>query len=180
VFRADSDQQEKIESLQLRVKEGVSKLRGLDIGDQLAVEILSQLVDGRKNASEIVELIYGLKRDDEGFNSSYNRVSREIRRLESKGLVSRALFGKEKPYRLTELAVSNLARIGGEGKQVSMVPWYDIAIYLTTLVVTVPTVLHAWDWFQLPEIGTIGLFGFLCFFLGISVCELVRTLRRVF
>ena len=172
--------EDKVEHLQRRVKNGVSKLKGLDIGDELAVEILAQLVDGRKNTSEVVALVYGLKRDDEGYHSSYNRITREIRRLESKGLVSRALFGKEKPYRLTELAVSNLARIGGESRQVSMVPWFDRVIYSTTLVLTVPTVLHAMDGFQLTKLGTVVLFGFLCFFLGISVCELVRTLRRVF
>jgi DNA-binding HxlR family transcriptional regulator len=96
---------DRIDGLKERVEEGVSKLRGLDIGDQLAVEILSQLVYGRKTTTEITEGIYGLGRSDEGFKSSYTRVGRQIRQLESKGLVSRRLFGNDKPYRRWELEV---------------------------------------------------------------------------
>ena len=55
MFRADS---ESLEDLQQKVRRGVSNLRGLEIGDEIGVEVLSQLIVGRKSVSEIVELVY--------------------------------------------------------------------------------------------------------------------------
>ena len=101
MFRADS---ENIEEFRRRVKNGVSNLKGLEIADELSVEIISQLVEAKKTSSEMTTLIYGLRRGDEGFESSYGKIRREIRILESKGLVSRKLFGRDKPYKITELA----------------------------------------------------------------------------
>jgi hypothetical protein len=177
VFRADH---ENIDELQRRVKQGVSKLKGLDLGDELGVEILSQLVEGRKSASEIVELIYGLRRGDEGHKSCHGRVSREIRRLESKGLVSRVLFGREKPYRLTELAVINLARIGGHEKQVPIVPMVDVVMYISTVGSAVPLVLLVTGWIQLSQIVAGGLSCWFCLLLGVSLTRFAQAFRRVF
>jgi hypothetical protein len=177
VFRAGS---EDIDDLKRRVVEGISKLRGLDIGDQLAVEILGQLVQGRKTLTEITEGIYGLSRSDEGFKSSYTRVGREVRQLESKGLVSRRLFGKNRPYRLTQLAIINLARIGGEEQQLPVMPRIDLVPYLGTMGISIVGALHAKGLFHLPEVGTLGLLLVFGIFVGISLCEVLRTLRRVF
>lgn len=177
MFRSDS---EDIEQLTRRVRDGVSKLKGLEVGDELGVEILSQLVDGRKNTSEIVELIYGLSKGDEGFRSSYGRVRREIRRLESKGLISRNLFGQEKSCRLTDIAVINLARIGRGEKQQSLLPRTDLAAYLVTLALSVSNILLAMDLLQLADLPTFTLLTSFCFFLGISFYGSVRMIRRVF
>ena len=176
MFRAGS---EDIDQLQRRVREGISRLKGLEVGDDLGVELLSQLVSGKKNASEIVELIYGFSRSEEGYKSSYGRVRREICRLESKGLVSRKLFGKEKPYRLTQLAIINLARIGGEEQQENLVTRTDLAIYLIAFSLSVPVALQASNWIYLGEITTVGLFPTFCFFLGFSCSKVLQTLRRV-
>jgi hypothetical protein len=180
VSRADHDGIDEFEKLRTRVREGVYRLRGLDTGDELGVEILAQLVDGRKSAAEIVLLVYGLRKGDEGFKSCYTRVARGIRKLESKGLVSRKLMGRDKPYRLTQLAIANLARIGGEEQQLPVLPWYDAAVYLATLGLTAAVGVQSLGWIQLPETPTIGLSALLCMLLGASICELVRTLRRVF
>lgn len=177
MFRADSDN---IDDLKQKVVDGVSKLRGLDIGDLLAVEILGQLVQGKKSLTEITEGIYGLGRSDDGFKSCYTRVGREIRRLESKGLVSRKLFGNERPYRLTQLAIINLARIGGEEQQLPVIPRIDLVPYLGTLGISVIGALHARGIVQLPETGTLGLLLIFGIFIGISLTEVLRTLRRVF
>lgn len=171
---------DEFDRLKTRVHEGVSRLKGLDIGDELEVEILARLVDGRKSAAEIVMLAYGLRKGDEGFKSSYSRVGRAIRRLESKGLVSRKLLGRDKPYRLTQLAITNLASIGGGEQQLSLFPWFDAVLYLATLGATTAVALQSVGWFQLPETPTVGLSAFLCILLGASICELVRTVRRVF
>ena len=177
VFRAGS---EDIDDLKQRVVDGVSKLKGLDVGDELAVEILGQLVQGRRTLTEITEGIYGLSRSDEGFRSSFNRVGREVRRLESKGLVSRKLFGNNKPCRLTQLAIINLARIGGEEQQLPVVSRVDLIPYLSTIGISVFAVLHSRGFVSLPEMGTLGLFVLFGFAAGISFCRVLQTIRRVF
>jgi hypothetical protein len=182
VYRAGSDNVDSIESidkLQHRVREGVSKLKGLEIGDELAVEVLANLVEGRRTVSEIVQLLYGLRISDEGYQSCFSRVRRELRKLESKGLVSRKLLGRDKPYRLTQLAVSNLARIGGEEAQLSLIPRIDIAAYIVTLVLSVPNALQAMNWIELAGLPTIALLTSFCFFLGISFYGAVRSIRKV-
>ena len=180
MFRVGSDDNENIERLQREVREGVSKLKGLSIGDELGVEILAQLIESKMTVSEIVERVYHLTVYDEGFQSSYTKVSREIRKLESKGYVSRSLFGKEKPYRLTDLAVTNLARIGGGGKEIPMIPLIDVAFYLATLGSSVLVVALALGMYELSELGTLGLFGGFCLLLGISLSRFVQAFRRVF
>jgi hypothetical protein len=177
VFRAGS---ENIDELHLKVREGISKLRGLDIGDELAVEILGQLVEGRRTITEIVDHIYGVTTSDEGFYSSYSRVRREIRKLESKGLVSGKLFGKEKPYRLTELAVINLARIGGEAKQLGVLPRTDITLYTATGLSALPVLFLARGLLALSNPETATAFGCFCVLLGLSLGRFLGTLRRVF
>jgi hypothetical protein len=177
VFRAGSDS---IEDLNHKVREGISRLKGLEVGNELGVEILAQLIEGKKTVSEIVERIYGVTSSDEGFASSYGRVWREIRRLESRGLVSRKFFGNEKPYRLTDLAVTNLARIGGEEKQIRVIPRVDMVSYLVTITISVVVALHSKDLLVLPEIGTLGLFVLFGFSAGISFTRGIQSIRRVF
>ena len=94
-------------------------------------------------------------------------------------LVSRRLLGRDKPYKLTQLAITNLARIGGEEQQLSLVPWFDLVLYLSTLATTVAVGLQSAGWLTLPETPTIGLSALLCTLLGATICELVRTVRRV-
>jgi hypothetical protein len=177
VFRAGSDD---IDDLKQRVIDGVSKLKGLDIGDELAIEILGQLIHGKKTLTEICEGIYGLGRSEEGFQSCYTKVRREIRRLESRGLVSRKLFGNNKPFRLTQHAIINLARIGGEEQQLPIIPKIDAIAYLATFGLSLLIITLAMGFYQLSEMGTLGLFGGFCLLLGISICEILRALRRVF
>ncbi len=177
VFRAGP---KNIEDLQNKVKEGITKLKGLEIGDELAVEIMAQLVEGKKTPAEIVERVYGLQNPDEGFISSYGRVWREIRRLEAKGLVSRKLFGKDKPYRLTQLAIINLARIGGEEQQRSVIPRIDLVPYLGTVGTAVTAALQGQGLLQLPQQGTQVLLVLLCLFVGVSFCRLLESIRRVY
>ena len=177
MFRADP---KNVDDLKGKVKEGITKLKGLEIGDELAVEILSQLVEGKKTPAEIVERVYGLQNPDEGFISSYGRVWREIRRLEGKGLVSRNLFGKDKPYRLTQLAIINLARIGGEEQQRSVIPSIDLVPYLGTVGTAIASALQAQGLLELPQQGTLLLLVLLCLFLGISFTRVLEAFRRVY
>ena len=169
-----------IEDLQDRVRSGISRLRGLEIGDEMAIEILANLIEGRKTVAEVVERIYGLGSHDEGYFSAYSRTRREIRRLESKGLVSRRVFGRDKPYRLTDLATINLARIGGEGRQMSVLSSKDLSIYLSTVGFSLPLALIAMQRVQFSEPVVVGIFGIFCFLFGVSLTLMVQSIRRVF
>jgi hypothetical protein len=180
VFRADHDSIDQIDTLKSRVKEGVSRLKGLDMGDVLSIEILSQLVDGRKSTAEIVELVYGLRKGDRGFKSCYSRTARAIRVLESRGLVSRRLLGRDKPYRLTPMAIANLARIGGEEQQMALVPKADLVAYVGTLSLAVPFAMQAVGLVTMSGGIELWLFPCFCFMLGICFVEVLRTFRRVF
>jgi hypothetical protein len=169
-----------ITDLQDKIRSGISRLKGLDIGDETAIEILANLIGGRKTVAEIVERIYGLGSKDEGYFSAYTRVNRVIRRLESKGLVSRRVFGRDKPYRLTDLAIINLARIGGGAKQVSALPMRDIATYLATVAASLPLAVIAFQWAQFSEPVIIAMFGLFCFLFGVSFTRVLEGIRRVF
>ena len=168
-----------VDELGRRVRQGVSKLRGLEVGGQLEVEILSQLVDGKKTIAEVVELIYGLERCEEGFNSCYTRAWRATKRLESKGLVSTRIFGKEKPYRLTNLAIMNLAKIGGEEKQITIVSRSDLIFYLVTIAVAAPIASLGTGWFELTDPSIAALFACFYYLLGVSTSRIIQTLRKV-
>ena len=168
-----------IDDLQRRIHGGISKLKGLEIADELEIEILAQLVNTRRTITEIVEGIYGIRSTDEGFSSSYTRVRRGTRKLESKGLITTRIFGRDKPYRLTDLAIINLARIGGEARQIPTLPRIDLAAYLATTGLSIPVVILGTEWFQLSDIGVVALFAAF-FLLGASFVRFLQTLRRVF
>jgi len=162
------------------VREGVSKLQGLDVGDEFQVLVLSELVDGSRTISELVESIYGVNRSEEGFGSAYTRVRRTIKRLESRGLVSTRMFGKEKPYRLTGLAVMNLARIGGKIPQVGIISKNDLVIYIATILLAFPVVGLGLGWLSLRDPFVILLFACFFYLLGISTSKVIRTIMRVY
>ncbi len=157
----------------------MSKLRGLDIADELEVEIVSELIEGRLTAVEIVQRIYGVGRYEEGFNSCYTRARRALKRLESRGLVSTSFLGKEKPYRLTDLAAINLARIGGEREQTSIVSKTDLVFYLATLSLGVPILGVGFGWWQPQNPMIAGLYACFFYLLGVSTSRITRAVRRV-
>lgn len=63
--------------------------------------LLVLLLGGGRSVSDLVYSIYGKRYGDAGYRKLYMRVSRRLASLEREGLVSRALFGKERPYRVT-------------------------------------------------------------------------------
>jgi len=168
-----------LDELGAKVSEGVSRLRGLDVGDQLEVEILSRLARGRRTIAELVEQVYGLGRYDEGFGPSYTRVRRKMKRLESKGLVSTKLFGKERPYRLTDLAVTNLARIGGEGKQIDLLSMTDLAVYVATGTLALPMISLSAHLVEMASPTVVMVFAGFFYLLGGSTFCIIRMIRRV-
>jgi hypothetical protein len=166
--------------LDQRVRRGVVKLRGLDIADELEVEIVTLLIEGRFTAVEIVQRIYGVGRYEEGFNSCYTRTRRALKRLESKGLVSTSFLGKTKPYRLTDLATINLARIGGEREQIGIISRSDLVFYSATLFFAVPILWIGAGWWQPQSPLIAGMYACFFYLLGVSTSRVTQTVRKVF
>jgi len=162
-----------------RVRKGVSRLKGVDVTDQLEIEILSQLLDGNRTSAEIVHSVYGLGRGDPGFSSVYSRVRRSLRRLEYKGLVSRKLFGRDRPYRLTQLAKINLARIGGEEEQVGPLRGADLLVWSGTVCLAGLVGALGSGWVRLPNPALFVVFGSFFYFLGLTTSSLIHAVRRV-
>jgi hypothetical protein len=77
----------------------VKALGDLGFGTELQREMLRRIIDGRRTITELVELICGTSRDDQGFKADFMKVSRAIRRLESRGLIATRLFVRRGPLR---------------------------------------------------------------------------------
>ena len=60
---------------------------------------------------------------------------RTISDLESRGFVSRSLFGKEKPYQLTQFAIARITKITGvsESWEPRLIPKVDLILYMGAL-----------------------------------------------
>jgi len=162
-----------------RVRRGVSQLRGLDIADELQVEIVSELIERKLTGVEIVQRVYGLGRYEEGFNSCYTRTRRALKRLESKGLVATSVLGKEKPYRLTDIAAINLARIGGEREQTGIVSRSDLLFYLATFVLAAPIASIGAGLWRPEDPWIAGLYACFFYLLGVSTSRVTQAVRRV-
>ena len=81
----------------------VRRLDRLEKRELSQTRILVQLLGRDRSVADLVAMIYEKKPQDPGYRSLYMRVSRRLRSLQERGLVSRALFGKERPYRITRL-----------------------------------------------------------------------------
>ncbi len=73
------------DEIRASLRSSVKALGDLGFGTELQREILRRIIDGRRTITELVELIYGTSRDDQGFKADFMKVSRAIRRLESRG-----------------------------------------------------------------------------------------------
>ncbi|MBU7003916.1 MAG: hypothetical protein HXS50_00010 [Theionarchaea archaeon] len=140
--------------------------------------VAEQLLRGRRTIRELVLLTYDVRPEDEGYRTCYMRVRRALITLEGRGMVSSALFGKSKPYRLTRHAMEKLLAVcEGEEKYVGITKRIDYVAYSLTLGVSLAT------WFSStgsmdPQI-VLGLAGSSLLLAGISLCRLLETLRRV-
>jgi hypothetical protein len=171
---------DKGEDLRNRALSGVRRLRHLEL-DILEAEILDGLMDGRKNAVELVAHVYGLQRGRQGFRASYLRVCRALRGLESRGLVSTRLFGRDKPYRLTQHGVAVLASIVPEMDQPRILARGDLLLLLITGIVGVALFLYSRGLLTAPEWGpALLLFAVFFILVGISMTLIARVIRRVF
>ena len=157
-----------------------SALRNLPETDLSAHElgVAEQLLRGKRTIRELVLLTYDVRPEDEGYRTCYMRVRRALNTMEGKGMVSSALFGKAKPYRLTRHAMEMLLAVcEGDDKYVQIVRRVDYVAYAATMAVSIAT-LFASTRSAHPSL-VLGLAGSSLLLAGISLCRLLETLRRV-
>ena len=84
----------------------------MDIVRPLEAEILSNLSEGRRTATELCESIYNVERSSSSFHTYYMKVSRAVKELQRRGYVSTRVFGRDKPYALTPFAAARMMNLG--------------------------------------------------------------------
>jgi len=141
------------------------------------IEILMRLIEGRRTAVELTEEIYAVSPDSPSFEMYYARVRRASKDLESRGFVSTRLFGRDKPYRLTEHGVLQIASLGkGLEKRPMLVGYRDIAAFGIVAGLSILNILRI-----MPNEGRLGPTVSAVFFivLGISLTRLWAIIRKV-
>ena len=122
--------------LQNTMRRAMEQLAKGELTNIVQVQIVRELLNGRRTVAELVEALFELKQGDEGYLAHYYQIDKELRLMGSKGLVSRRLFGRDKPYALTQHAVARLTMIRGvKGRSSSkVVPRRDLLLYASVMV----------------------------------------------
>ena len=173
------------QDLRDRINGSLSGLVRAQFTDILQVEILLELLNGRRTVSELVAAVYGVGDGDPGFKTSYSRVSRSAAELRSRGFLSRSLLGKEKPYHITQLAVARMSSF--EAVKASwrgeVVPRGDLTLYISSLALGLVSVVAGRGILSgtLERIELLYLVIFSLFLLatGAALTRLYDAIRRV-
>lgn len=167
---------DKLVSAKRKLLPSTNDLSVLDVS-LVQIEILMRLIEGRRTAVELVGEIYDVYPDNPSFEMYYARVRRASKDLESKGFLSTRLFGRDKPYRLTEHGVLQITALGpGLEKRPMLVGYRDIVAFGIVVGLSVINMLGI-----MPEEGGLGPIVSAVFFmvLGISLTRLWRIIRKV-
>jgi hypothetical protein len=153
-----------------------------ELKDLTQVSIVRELLGGRRTSSELVEAVYGVRRGELGFDSCYTRIRRAVADLESKGFVSRRLFGRDKPYYLTQLAVVRLTRIAKAAPRgrYALLPRIDIVIYTAAVALASICAVASAEVFSLPE-GPwfLIIYSVALLLSGVALTRFLETLKVV-
>jgi hypothetical protein len=155
----------------------LSYLKVLGVDTVLETEIIVRLLDGRKTAGELVESIFSRGNDDPDFHQYYMRVCRCLKGLESKGYVSRQLFGSRKPFRLTRHAIDLLLK-QDPGSEKGLVRFPDLALYIVTFLAAVCTIIAESGATSLPRSQFMVLYTVFAVLAGMSILKFLETVRK--
>ncbi len=141
----------------------------------LQAEIIDRLIDGRRNATELVLEIFASRPGDEGFEAYYSRMRRDLRDLERRGYASTGLFGRDKPYRVTPHGVAVLLTMIPDMGEAKLIRPKQIAIFSSTTLAGIILWLSrgASDPVYTMVLGTFFTL------LGVSITSFAGILRRV-
>lgn len=158
----------------------MEELAKRELTNVVQVQIVEELIGGKRTVAELVTSLYGLKMGDPGYKTHYSQIHKELRQMGAKGLVSRKLLGRDKPYRLTQMAVARLTMIGSvkPSLETRALPRLDMLIYGLGLSLGV---VGAWlatsRTASKPLIMALSLV--LVFVGGVAFTRFIETLRRV-
>ena len=167
-----------VSEMQSAMRRSIERMAKSQLANSAQVEIVRELLYGRRTVAELTEAIYHTRQGDAGYSTQYSRIRKELRELESKGLVVRRLFGRDKPYKLTQLAVQRLAPIGEhtEGGP-GLVSKWDLALFLGVMVLGLSGLGSIWI-LNAPTPNQPLSFTFV-FLGGVAFCRFLQILRKV-
>ncbi len=185
VGRAVGTGEDAFRELRERINSSLSDLVRAQFTDLLQVEILLELLNGRRTVAELVAAIYEVGDRDPGFKTYYTKVSRSTSELRSRGLLSRSLLGREKPYHITQLAVARMSSFEGvkASSRGDVVPREDLVLYVSSLALGLVSVVAGRGILTgtLEEVELLYLVIFSIFLLatGAALTRLYDAIRRV-
>jgi hypothetical protein len=166
------------EDLRKKVITEIRRLRELKV-TALESEILNNLLGGRKTAVELVDHIFGSTRNEPGFHAEYLRVLRALKGLEKRGLVSTRLFGREKPYRLTNHGIAIIASIVPDNPRPKVVAKQEFLLLVATALLGIFALWYARGIGEPISMATLTLFAGFFVLIGVSASVFLRVLMRV-
>jgi hypothetical protein len=155
----------------------IGDIRGLGVDTVLQGEILVRLVARSWTGSELAAKIFGVDNGVTMRRAEYMKVVRALAALERRGYVAKALFGKERPYRLTDYGKEMvMAALKGTSPTV-LFPQKELAWHVAAAGMTASTLVLIWMR-TAPEILMACWLG-TGLLVGLSLARFWRTLRRV-
>jgi hypothetical protein len=173
---------EELASLESSLNRSVERLMTTELRDTTQVGIIRELLHGERTISEIVMALYSAGPGNEGYMTYYTRIRRGLSDLESRGYVSRRLFGSKKPYRLTQLAIAKLTRIRGARTNFGMdlLPRKDLSLYTIAATMLVLLILSGRGLIGMPSPTTFLALVAVSFLLcGMALVRFVELLDKV-
>jgi hypothetical protein len=161
-----------------RIRHDIRRLGASGLATPLEAEIVVQLLDGRRSPAELAQLIYRQSGGNPVPHHQYMRVSRALRNLESRGYVSRNMFGLPKPYKLTRHAMSRLAGAGESHPRGPITRW-DVLLYVSTGILTASTAAANMGFLSIARPSFTLLYTSSLLLSGMCATRLIQTVRSV-
>ena len=170
---------ESLSRVQREIARAIDDLAEANLSNAVQVRLVQELLQGRRTTTELVKMLYGLGRGDPGFSTHYYRIGLELRELESRGIVWRRPFGKDRPYALTQVGLARLTAIKGARRKLETkaVTKLDFAAYLAMVLMGA-----IGSWMRNSSIGEDYLPVIVTLFFvatGFALSRFVESIRRV-
>lgn len=157
--------------------ENIHRLKHLGVDSVLQVEIMAHLAEGSGAAWHLASKIFRSGNNDPPSRAQYMKVLRALAGLEREGYVSRSLFGKERPYRLTRHGQELMNAIVGGQEPSSLISRNDLILYASAASSAwVSLILTGMELSSILLMGCWLASGILT---GLCIGALGRTLRRI-
>jgi len=168
-----------LESARKDLVESARKLARAEVDSVLQSEVLTSLIDGRRTLAELVEGIYGVKKESPEYQAYYARVRRAVKNLSSKGLVSEGILRKDTPYRITKYGVAKLSQIGEPAKEYSLISREDYVLFALSAALLAAVALARYGVLRLGVDGLKVAFSLFFVFGGASLLRFSQIVRNV-